>query len=127
MRPSVGRRKPVIAANSVVLPAPFGPISAVMRPVAAVKDARSMARRPPKFFETFSTRSRGSAMAALRHWLAAESLAQRGDNAGDSSGRESHHDNQHTSVNDEIEARCVTSDELGHLAERADHECAEQR
>ena len=53
-------------ANSVVLPAPFGPISAVMRPASAVNDALSTASRPPKRLETFSTRSRGSATAALR-------------------------------------------------------------
>ena len=40
MRPSLGAMKPVMMANSVVLPAPFGPISAVMRPASAVNDAR---------------------------------------------------------------------------------------
>jgi len=30
-RPPLGGRKPVMIENSVVLPAPFGPISAVMR------------------------------------------------------------------------------------------------
>ena len=37
MRPSLGGRKPVMMANSVVLPAPFGPISAVMRPASRGK------------------------------------------------------------------------------------------
>jgi hypothetical protein len=55
MRPAVGGRKPETTANSVVLPAPFGPISAVMRPVSAVNDALSTASNPPKRFDTFST------------------------------------------------------------------------
>src|SRR4029079_18504893 len=104
MRPSVGRRKPGIVANNVVLPAPFGPIRAVMRPVVATNDALSTARNPPKCFETSSTRSNGSAMAALRNRPASESLAQRRDDAGDAARRERHHNNQNTPIDDEIEA-----------------------
>src|SRR4029079_5292336 len=104
---------PVIVANSVVLPAPLGPIRAVMLPVAATNDALSTARRPPKCFETFSTRSNGSAMASLRLWLASEAPAQRGDQPGDAARREGHHRDEHASVNDEIEAGCVAGHEFG--------------
>ena len=83
-------------ANRVVLPAPFGPISAVMRPAAAANDALSTASRPPKRLETFSTRSRGSATAALRNALVLENrLAQIGEDAGDAARREGHDDDEH--------------------------------
>ena len=46
--PASGGRKPATMAKSVVLPAPFGPISAVMRPACASSDASETATRPPK-------------------------------------------------------------------------------
>src|SRR5262245_25711392 len=98
MRPSVGARKPEIIANSVVLPAPFGPISAVIRPVSAANDARSTASRPPKRFETFSTRKigsvSGSLMAALhRRQPGADpvvQVARVGEQADDAARRKRH-------------------------------------
>ena len=50
--------------NKVVLPAPFGPISAVMRPGKAANEALFTASRPPKRLETFSTWSKASATVA---------------------------------------------------------------
>src|SRR5262249_31687402 len=114
MRPSLGARKPAIIANSVVLPAPFGPISAVMRPASAASETRLTASRPPKRFETFSTPSSGSAMAAPQQ-------------AGDAVRRKGDDDDQHTTVNHKIKPRRVTGDELGCFAERAHHQCAKQR
>src|SRR5476649_436935 len=44
MRPPVGVRKPVISANNVVLPAPLGPITAVMLPLSTVREDRKSTR-----------------------------------------------------------------------------------
>jgi hypothetical protein len=43
--------------NTVVLPAPLGPISAVISPRTAVKERSSTATRPPKRMVRCSTRS----------------------------------------------------------------------
>src|SRR5512144_2201561 len=51
--------------KTVVLPAPFGPIKAVMVPFATSKDRSSTATRPPKRMERCSTRSRGSFASAM--------------------------------------------------------------
>src|SRR5215510_4512187 len=126
MRPAVGRRKPVTMANSVVLPAPFGPISAVMRPASAVNDAPSTASRPPKRFDTASTRRSGSAMGTLRCDDPRPRPAQAGEQAGYAAWRERHHQDQHGAVDDEIEAGRIAGDELGHLAQRLDHQRAQQ-
>src|SRR6266508_6243008 len=46
--PEVGRRNPVIRLNTVVLPAPLGPMSPRISPASTVKEKRSTARSPPK-------------------------------------------------------------------------------
>src|SRR5207237_5057018 len=51
--------------TTVVLPAPFGPISAVMAPRAAENDRSSTATRPPKRMERRSTRSTGAGEGAF--------------------------------------------------------------
>src|SRR5436853_4512965 len=56
-RPRFGGRKPVIALNSVVLPAPFGPINPVIQLASTDKDAASTAVSPPKMTVTASTSS----------------------------------------------------------------------
>src|SRR5215469_7465332 len=43
--------------NTVVLPAPFGPINAVILPLPTSKDRSSTATRPPKRMVKCSTRS----------------------------------------------------------------------
>src|ERR1043166_607796 len=130
MRPSVGAAKPEIIENSVVLPAPFGPISAVMRPVSAVNDALSTASNPPKRFDTFSTWSSVSATAVLRR-CGVLGLLEHASHARDQSEqaawRKGHHENQHATVDHEIETRCVAGQKLGELAQRLDHQSAEQR
>src|SRR3990172_13291555 len=55
--PSSGARNPVSAANSVVLPAPFGPISPAIVPSATSRPAPPPARRPPKIFDSPRTSS----------------------------------------------------------------------
>src|SRR5215207_1728094 len=125
MRPWLGGKNPVTIENKVVLPAPFGPISAVIRPASAVSDAWSTARRPPKRLETFSTRSRGSVTATPP--CSGQPAAQVDEDAGDAARREGDDNDQHAAVDDEVEARRAAGHELGQFAERLDHERAEQR
>ena len=47
-RPEVGGSRPAMTLKSVVLPAPFGPISPVIEPVSIFKEAPSTAWKPPK-------------------------------------------------------------------------------
>ncbi len=58
--PVSGVSKPVSRLNSVVLPAPFGPISAVMAPRGISRCSTSTAVRPPKVFLTLLTVRIGS-------------------------------------------------------------------
>src|ERR1700682_5168278 len=105
MRPSLAGREPLMIENSVVLPAPFGPISAVMRPASAANDARSTASRPPKRFDTCSTRSRGSATVLLRRcrrggsWRAKPST-QVVEDADDAARRERDDQDQNAAIDD---------------------------
>src|SRR5579864_2281538 len=46
-RPAVGARNPVTRLKSVVLPAPFGPISPTISPSRTVNETPSTARSPP--------------------------------------------------------------------------------
>src|SRR4030042_6680785 len=52
MRPWSGLRKPVIRLKRVVLPAPLGPITALMIPGGTAKLTRCKARTPPKDRDT---------------------------------------------------------------------------
>ena len=54
----VGGKKPLIRLKKVVLPAPFGPITARSSPGSTVIDTSSTATRLPKRRDTFSTLSR---------------------------------------------------------------------
>src|SRR5580693_1466717 len=98
MCPSSGRKNPETMENKVVLPAPFGPIKAVMRPGMTSNDARSTARNPPKRFEIFSTPSSASAMTALRR--------PTGQQPGDAARRQSDDGDQDNTINHQIEPRC---------------------
>src|SRR5581483_3780393 len=62
--PRFGLSKPVSRLNSVVLPAPFGPISAVIAPRCTSRWSTSTATRPPKLRCTPSATSSGSGFAA---------------------------------------------------------------
>src|SRR5262245_33473656 len=64
MRPESGVSCPLSCAISVVLPAPFGPITARSSPSGMPMVRSSVATMPPKRLDRFSTRSR-SAMAHL--------------------------------------------------------------
>src|ERR1700761_8424095 len=94
--------------KTVVFPAPFGPINAVMVPSATSKLRSSMARRPPKRMVKCSTRSStardmltvsfldeigGDGLALFEHdrWLAGRNQ----------SARPPHHDDYHGEAEDE--------------------------
>jgi hypothetical protein len=53
--PALGARKPVMALNAVVLPAPFGPMRESTSPSLTSKVALSTATSPPKRIESPST------------------------------------------------------------------------
>src|SRR5260370_36591661 len=131
MRPSLGGAKPAMIENSVVLPAPLGPISAVMRPAGARNDARSRASRPPKRFDTCSTRNICSAMAVAHRCRCCppegqETVPQVEKNTSDAARRERDDQDEDAPIDDEIEARRIAGHELGELSERLDHQCAEE-
>src|SRR5262249_28667197 len=125
--PSIGRRNPEMIENSVVLPAPFGPISAVMRPALAVNDAPSTARRPPKRTDTLSTRSNASAMAALRRDAPPHQGADRGQQSGDATRRKGNDSDEHATIDHQVEPGGAAGHELGQFSQCFDHERAEQR
>src|SRR3954470_19124585 len=87
MRPDSGLWKPAIAANSVVLPAPLGPISPTISPAPTSSEACSTAFNPPNALE----RSRTSSMAAASQ-QARKAVGQAGDD-----------DDQHDAVDDQAE------------------------
>src|SRR5215216_3074421 len=60
--PASGGKTPVIMLKIVVLPAPLGPISAVVSPLGSEKDRSWTARTPPNTF----SRPRSSRMASGR-------------------------------------------------------------
>src|SRR5256714_5747244 len=59
MRPASGRRLPASWAMKVVLPAPFGPMTAWVSPSTTSKSMPSDARSAPKFLWRFRTSSIG--------------------------------------------------------------------
>src|SRR3982074_2549250 len=61
--PASGLSSPEIWLISVVLPAPFGPITACSSPGITSSVTPSVTRRPPKFLVSPSMRSTGSATA----------------------------------------------------------------
>src|SRR5579859_6484983 len=86
--PWSGLMKPVARLNSVVLPAPFGPISAVIDPRSTSKVAPSTALRPPKLLTRSRTAKIGS--ATEHHLLALTENAL---------GSQNHHENQYQADN----------------------------
>src|SRR5450631_242367 len=129
MRPTLGVRNPVISANNVVLPAPFGPITAVMLPRSTVSDASRTASSPLNRLDMPSTAKIGSTMRGLPRLFGRplQQPAQPRNNIGDAAWCKSDHQNQHDAVDHEIEARNVSGDVLGRLTEQFDHQRAEQR
>src|ERR1700760_1284901 len=91
MVPSFGANTPAIRLNSVVLPAPFGPITAKIESCGTVKLTPATARSPWKFFVTPAT-SRSAPMSHLRR-LAPLQTQQARDRRPDAV-RQQHHDQQ---------------------------------
>src|SRR6266567_2221909 len=54
--------------NTVVLPAPLGPITAVMSPARASNESVSTASRPPKRMLSWSTSSSGGGIGLASPW-----------------------------------------------------------
>src|ERR1700722_19621003 len=129
MRPLLGVRNPLIIPNKVVLPAPFGPIRAVMRPDWTLSETLSTASNPPKRLLTPSTLSNGLDMRLLRpqRFQGGEALPRLEQQTGNAARGESHNQDKNAAVDDEIEPRRVAGDELGRFAQRLDHERTEQR
>src|SRR5215469_4107882 len=129
MRPSLGGRNPLMMENSVVLPAPLGPISAVIRPASTASETLSTARRPPKRLNARSTRSSGSAMGALQERApqTRKTRTQIGQQAHDPVRGKGHNQNQHAAVDDKVEAGRIAGDELGQFAERFDDQRTDER
>src|SRR5437879_2039911 len=84
--PDVGGSSPVTTLNSVVLPAPFGPINPVIRPPSAEIDASSSATLPPKRTLTPRTSSRGTDP----YLVEGESAVDGDDPLGGPGGRDPH-------------------------------------
>src|SRR5688572_30041496 len=84
MRPASGARLPEICAMSVVLPAPFGPISACTSPRVTSNVTPSVATTPPKRFCRPSMRRSSSAIL----------LCPALEEARDALRREQHHREQ---------------------------------
>src|SRR3989442_8229480 len=55
MRPTVGRRKPVMQLNTVVFPAPLGPMMLRISPGRTANDTSDTATNPPKRIVSCST------------------------------------------------------------------------
>src|SRR5499426_518724 len=82
--PESARRWPVIRLKSVVLPAPFGPMIALIEPRGTAKLTPSTARKPSKLFAS----ARTSSTAEPRR----ETTERSADGAGDPAGK---HEQQH--------------------------------
>ncbi len=82
--PPSGLVKPAMHANSVVLPAPFGPIRATISCAPTSSDTWSTAARPPKAFESPLTSSTALFLAASPK-QPCQAVGQPGDN-GDQNG-----------------------------------------
>src|SRR5258708_38466989 len=92
-------------ANKVVLPAPFGPIRAVMRPDSTLSETLSTASNPPKRLLTPSTRSSGSAMGLFRlqRFHGGKTLPDLAKQPGNTARGESHDQDKNAAIDDEIE------------------------
>src|SRR5688572_323002 len=84
MRPASGFRLPASWLMKVVLPAPFGPMTACVSPSSTLKSMPSVARSAPKFFTSPLTSSIGLVEDAGQ--AAAEE-----DDGKDEQGPQDHH------------------------------------
>src|SRR5262245_38117896 len=111
------RRVPETQLMSVVLPDPFGPISPKRSPGATATLTSDRAAKPPKLFDTFSTRRRGSPVTGHPSWLrglAPEPLHEPHDAFG--RGHDEH-DEQHA---DDQDVQLVGDGDGDHLLQRGE-------
>src|SRR5262245_17166741 len=113
--PASGRVKPATHENSVVLPAPFGPIRATTSLAPTSIETWSMAAKPPNDFVRLLTSSMARFPAALRK-QADQAVGQPGDD-GDQDG----------TVDDDAERLGIAdtwqhaAEVTGHLAHQVQH------
>src|SRR5687767_12783375 len=119
MSPASGRTNPEIWANRVVLPAPFGPISAEIEPASTVSDTAFVATTPPKRLvtPTISSMARARQQAAQRDAAEAEQPVR----------HERYHEHQQHTVEHEIETRRLAEAHLADLGNAVQRKCAEHR
>src|SRR5664279_196111 len=98
--PLLGCWKPEMMANSVVLPAPLGPISPVIRPAATVSETAFTASKPPKRQDIRSTDSRGSVMRGLALGRSRDAPTDCLDHTDQPARREGNDEYEHTAVDD---------------------------
>src|SRR4029450_12815613 len=119
--------------KSVVLPAPLGPITAVMRPSRAARDAPLTANSPPNRQVTRSTTSKGSAMPRLprggrgRCAMARQQAAYMRYPADQSTRCKPDDQHEYGAIDNKVEAGRIACHELCSLAERLAHPGPEQR
>src|ERR1051325_3180672 len=103
--PAVGRSTPVRRLISVVLPAPFGPISAWRAPFWTASETSSVATMPPKFFSSPLVSSTGGIglsglagearpQAALNHISPLGDLRREGQNVRPREPKHQHEDDR---------------------------------
>src|ERR1700755_1021039 len=98
--------------NKVVLPAPFGPMSAMIWPVAIRNDAPSTTSKPPKRLETFSTSRSTSAIAALHLGRTSAAPPQSCEQPSDAARRQSDHTDQKQAIDHKIKSGRIPRDHL---------------
>ena len=123
--PWSGRRKPDSSPNSVVLPAPLGPTSALMLPAGTARLTSCTAFRPPKLMDSaqlaaachFSSAARGP-LEQPRRRLAA---------AADAARREGHDQDQHHAVDHHADAGQLAEQVARQVGQRVQRQRAQHR
>src|SRR5215475_12425318 len=118
--------------KSVVFPAPFGPISAVICPACAASEAAFTASKPPNLQVMPCTARSGSATAHLlgrndRRSTPRQQLAQMCEPADQPARHDPDDQHEHGAINNEIKSGSITRHELCTLAQGFDHERPKQR
>src|SRR5689334_3284741 len=104
MVPLFGANIPAIRLNSVVLPAPFGPITAKIAPSGTEKLTSATALSPLKFFEMPATSSIGTSLLRLLAFVEAQEARERRPDAV----RQGHdHQQQADTIEHAFEARDI--------------------
>src|SRR5262249_31362568 len=92
--PESGLKNPEMSAKRVVLPAPFGPMTAEIDPPGTASEIASVAQRPPKRLVTAMTSSMARPQKYAPHGDAAETE--------EAVRHERHHQHQQRAVKHEI-------------------------